>query len=186
MRNLTAKMIRHFQRTKSAILRMDELNLLDYSRSLYDTLYKEAFSSFYRIANYYYSDITGKKYKKEWLLLDLAAFDLLEKYVFDNEVERKRSRFFESAMSSKKRAKEAETAMRLWHRMIAQWSISITDKAMRKAYEDTGVKKVMWMTENDGRCCSTCEERHKKLYSLKSVPEKPHINCRCWLVPVKE
>lgn len=66
---------------------------------------------------------------------------------------------------------------------VKQAAIGITDEAVRQAYRDKGIERVMWVAVNDGRRCHECSERNGKIYDIRLVPPKPHPNCRCWLVP---
>jgi SPP1 gp7 family putative phage head morphogenesis protein len=53
-------------------------------------------------------------------------------------------------------------------------------------YEDTGVKKVMWVAEKDHKTCGDCMEMDGEVFSLKDAPPKLHHNCRCYYIPVRE
>lgn len=61
--------------------------------------------------------------------------------------------------------------------------IDITDKAVEQAYLDNDVEKVVWVTIKDERRCVECRKRDGKIYDIAKVPPKPHLGCRCYLLP---
>jgi SPP1 gp7 family putative phage head morphogenesis protein len=62
--------------------------------------------------------------------------------------------------------------------------LEAVDTATLDGFKDSGVEKVMWNTNIDGRECKVCRERNGKTYSIDKVPPKAHRNCRCYLTPV--
>lgn len=145
----------------------------------------------------------------------LEMYNPVTKYVFNHEVERKKSRFAESIIASNykkgeietplkmssrterkkshftestavsnNRMEEIKTALNLWCRMVSQYAIEITDYATVKKYLADNVKYVRWITQKDRRRCQLCKSRHNKVYPIKKIPSKPHLNCRCYVVPV--
>ena len=193
---LNKRFIRIFQRAKSLAtqdskrrLSIDELNVLSASKSIYAELESITIQAFLRLANVYYLEIVGQygtPLGESWLYEILQDYDPVTKYVFLHEVERKRARFAESLIAGSNKAEEISTALRYWSAMIRQYAVLITDEAIQKAYEDTGVVKVVWITKKDERRCSVCRERDGKVYRLADVPAKPHIGCRCHLVPKED
>jgi SPP1 gp7 family putative phage head morphogenesis protein len=168
-------------------MKFDEFNVLEQSKRLYQELNDLNEEVYLEIANTYYKEINPKgKLSKKWLLGILLGYDAVTKYVYEHEVDRKRSRFAEALISSSTKSKEFITAMNLWSRQTDQYGINITDAAVVQAYDDVGIKKLKWNTERDGRVCPECKKRDGKIYNIKSLPPKPHWGCRCYYTPVKE
>lgn len=170
-------------------MKFDETNLIKKSKGLYKELSIINEEAFLEMANKIYKEVNPheeeKKLDKKWLAGILLCFEATTKYVYEHEVDRKRSRLYEALMSSKSND-EFMTAFNLWWRQTAQYGIIVSDRAVIQAFKDKGVKKVRWNTEKDDRVCHTCKERSGKVYPIDEVPSKPHINCRCWFSEVKE
>lgn len=172
------------------MLKSDELHVIRSSHALYEELYTQTykqfvilFTSFFK--KYSHSDIdlyiVGR-----WIDKILQGYNPVTKYIFDNEVDRKRSRLAESIIASTDKNAEYKKALRLWSAMTAQYAIDVTDEAVKQAYIKDGVKYVKWVTNIDGRECSECRDRNGKIYAIDKVPAKPHIGCRCYLVRANE
>lgn len=116
-----------------------------------------------------------------WINEVLKGYDPVTKYVYVHEVDRKRTRLIEALIASEDKAKEVETAKRLWSKQAAQYADNIASEAANEAYERNDVKEVIWLTEQDNRVCNICRERNNVRYKLESVPARPHYGCRCWL-----
>ena len=164
----------------------DELNVLQSSKSLYEELEKITEDGLLLIAKRAYSDNKGyvvDAFSIAWLLGWLNDYNPVTKYVYIHEIERKCARFAESILANDNRAQEIEIALRYWSNMVTQYSIDITDKAVMQAYLDNAVEKVIWVTCKDERRCKECKERDNKVYDIAKVPPKPHLRCRCYLLP---
>ena len=120
-----------------------------------------------------------------WLMEQLEAYDPVTKYVYVNEVDRKRARLIEALIASDDKPKEVENAKRLWARQVRQYADNVTEQAVLKAYSDMGIQYVRWQTEEDEKVCRACIKRDGAVYPIKEVPPKPHYGCRCILVEVK-
>ena len=193
MYNYTDKVIRYM---KKRFIRLfsnykqktsfDELNVIQSSKALYDELLQITEECLLLIAKRAYADHGGKvigAITTAWLLDWLNDYDPVTKYVFAHEVERKCARFAESIIASTNKAAEIDIALRYWSNMVAQYAISVTDWAVLQAYLDAGVEQVIWVTVKDERRCKECRERHDQIYDIEKVPPKPHIGCRCYLLP---
>ena len=97
-------------------------------------------------------------------------------YVYDREAERKRLRLNEQILTAREYDSRElfnnslrKTANLLWTQII-QYGVDVVDKASLQAYKDMGVKKVRWITNEDGRECNECRERHRKIYKISEVP----------------
>lgn len=141
------------------------------------------------LAQYIYNDHADEEKTNInglWLFEILNAYDPVTKYVYINEVERKRARLFESLVASPNKAKEIDTALRYFSSMARQYALTVTDKAVLQAYKDNGVQKVKWVTTPDDRRCAECAKRDGKIYDIDKVPPKPHLGCRCTLVSLDD
>lgn len=184
IRYLNKRFIEVFRRLKS-LVSFDELNVLQSTQLIYDELLTITEEKLLDLAVYYYnSTVKNAKTKidRDWLYLLLNDYDPITKYVFMHEVERKRARLVESMIATKN-PKEIDTALRYWSAMVTQYAIEVTDAAVKQAYIDDGIELVVWVTTLDDRRCKECEKREGKVYDIKDVPPKPHIGCRCYIVP---
>ena len=185
IRYLNKRFIELFYRLKS-LVSFDELNVLSSTRFIYDKLMQITDEKLLELAVYYYNG-TVKNPKtnidREWLYLILGDYDPITKYVFLHEVERKRARLAESILASQNKSKEVDTALCYWSAMVAQYAIEVTDAATKQAYIDDGVERIIWISMLDNRRCKECEKREGKVYDISNVPPKPHIGCRCYIVP---
>lgn len=204
IRCMMRKFIRLFQQFKNDLmLQFDELNVMLSSRELYEKLDRIALDGYMQIAREVYKkqgmnedDITGL-----WISNILLEYNPVTKYVYYHEVDRKRSRFAESVISTIESSKQnlyakrfgkmfranisndIDTALRHFSNMAAQYAIMITDRAVLKAYEEKGITRVIWATVEDERRCKKCRERDGNVYLINEIPPKPHWGCRCWLLP---
>lgn len=182
---LNKRFIERFNKSKT-ILSFDEINVLQYSKKLYEELEEITEKALLKLAQQIYkkhsqsdkTDIT-----LAWLLGVLKEHNPVTKYVYLNELDRKRSRFAESLIASENKVNEADTALRYWVAMVNQYAIEITDQAVIQAYVDNDVEKVVWITTIDERRCAVCRKRDGEIYDIAKVPPKPHIGCRCYLEP---
>lgn len=183
---LSKQIARRFERAKSALMRVDELNVLGYCREMYDILRSEAFSAYLLLARTIYKKYLGAGVKgritEKWLNDLLTEYDPITKYVYDHEVDRKMERLAEAVIASKDPTVEIERAMRAWSGMTNQIAIEVTDRAALKAYKDSGVERVIWLTHRDERRCAECKDLDGEIFDIEDVPPKPHIRCRCWVM----
>lgn len=135
--------------------------------------------------------VVAKKLPGEkWLLAMLNSSDPVTEYVYSNEVERKRDRFFEAliVLLAIKHTKadierEYKKAIKYWARQTEQYEINVVSNARRQAFADNDVEYVRWNTQRDGRVCGSCGERDGQIYAIDDIPES-HYNCRCYLTAV--
>lgn len=183
-------------------LGFDELNVIDaYSKINY--LYKQLIAlnekRYEEIAKKAYDDAyddaiaagftVGEKDSPSaaWVLMLLAAYDPVTKYVYNHEVERKQARLAEAVIADSERNLEREMvndyrrAESLWRKQAMQYAIAIEDAAVIKAFKDAGVTKVKWVTADDEKVCGACDSLDGKLFEIDKVPNKPHYNCRCYI-----
>lgn len=183
---LNRKAINRFDKAKRDcnLLHIDELNVIKVLTALYKDLAEDNKKAFLDLAVMAYQDAQphGKKEPDmSWLLALLDSYDPVYLVVYTHEVERKRDRLIEGVIAASSKTVEFRRGLSLWSRLTGHELDRITDEATLKAFRDSGVKKVRWRTEEDDKVCETCGPRDGKVYDIDKVPEKPHINCRCWL-----
>lgn len=187
---LNRRAVKRFEDAKDEAAQrgFDELNVLEVTRTLYDQLRKDNQDVFLELAQERYQEAEphGEKLPDlEWLLALLAAYNVVTKVIYDNDVERKRQYTAEGINSSTAKVTEFRRGLHYWADLTATYGDIVTDESTLKAYRDAGVKKVRWVTAGDEKVCETCRERNGKIYSINSIPTKPHRRCRCVFEPVR-
>lgn len=194
---LNKRYIKLFRPLKSQ-LAFDELNVISSVNSVYSNVYSETCERYKALARRTYR----VWYKKYGNIDELTEYDIddtidaivlgvvdkynpLTTYIFKNEFDRRRARAIESIIGSKANPKEVETAMKSIARMNKQYADIITDKSQQKALLDAGIKYVKWQTEKDDKVCSDCVPLNNKVFDIMHIPEKPHLNCRCYVIPAE-
>lgn len=172
-----------------SVASFDELNVISASHDIYNRIYALVEQEAARL-----SDAVYKKYKHEengtefdstvFVLALLLGYSPVTKYVFKNELDRKRARFAESLIASETPYEELARAVRLVAGMSAQFMDDVTFETLVQVFRDNGVEKVRWVTSPDDRRCKQCASMHNKIYSIDDIPVKPHIHCRCWIEEV--
>lgn len=182
---LSKQYVRQFGKYDN-IMKFDALNIIKKSKKLYEWLDKVTRETLLMLANVVYTHyVDGDSVEEAWLTGFLNDYDAVTKYVYTSEWERKRQRYAESMIAGGT-YKEQAIALHLLLRQAAQYTINVADAAQIKAYKKLGVKRVMWVTENDDKVCKTCESRNGIIYPINNIPPKPHPNCRCRFVPMEE
>lgn len=177
--------IQHFNTAKMQI-RADALNVISVSHELYSNISSETERVFRKIAKHKYREICGEDFFiGMWLSGLLNSPDPLTGYIWRNEIERKRAYFAEDVLSGEPVDSAAKKAMRYWYQSQKQYADIVTDAAALQAYTDTNTQFVRWVTQEDEKVCHVCNSRDGMIYPLKYVPKKPHYNCRCYFVKVK-
>lgn len=199
MAKITTKIHKEFRHNRLALF--DELNTADVKKhviKLYKKIFKIIKSEFLAVANDIYAEIVNEAIElgfdgdlgnidEAWLGDFLEKYSPVTKYVFINELERKFSRLFEALIADlEERLESYQTTEKLIARQVKQSGIEFEDDITKKAYEDLGVEKVQWIAEDDDKTCGVCSELDGQIFNLEDVPLKQHINCRCWITPVKE
>lgn len=187
---LNRRAVKRFEDAKDEAAQkgFDELNVLEVTRTLYDQLRKDNQDVFLELAQERYQK--AEPHGEEppdlaWLLALLAAYNAVTKVVYEHEIDRKRGYTAEGINSSTAKVTEFRRGLHYWADFTGQYADSVTDESTLKAYRDAGVKKVRWVTAGDEKVCETCRERNGKVYSINSIPPKPHRRCRCIWEAVK-
>ena len=168
----------------------DELNVINVSHEIYDEVLRLVELESTRLVKTIYnsyreSGSISTESANGFVLALMLAYNPVTKYVFKNELERKRARFAEGVIASDTPREEVELAKRLLVALNRQFEDDVTFDTVIKAYEDDGVKEVRWITEIDDRRCKECAARHNKIYPIHIIPPKPHRYCRCYVEKVK-
>lgn len=131
-----------------------------------------------------------KTFDAEKFVEDYVKTDnIIVKYIFDNEYERKLTRAVEAILTSENKAemkKELDKALRYWNRQAKQAGDNISMEAYIEGFEAAGVEYVKWVTEKDERVCPTCSARDGKIYRIDKIIIPLHYNCRCNIVPYEK
>ena len=182
---------KQFAKLFRRVTAFDELNVIPLSHEIYDEALEITEREATRLVKTVYDS-----YREEEVLPPsdahaavialMAAYNPVTKYVYENELDRKRSRFAEGVIASTTPREEVELAKRLLIGMNKQFADDATFDAVIKAYEDDGVKRVRWITAVDDRRCKECKARHHKIYSIDNIPPKPHLHCRCYVEKIEE
>lgn len=125
-----------------------------------------------------------------WVAALLRSYNFVSGYLYESEAERKRLRLVEQMMTAREyqnRTLYNDSGRRtanLWWTQTSHYMLEAVDHATLDGFKDSGVGKVMWHTNIDGRECSICRERNGKIYDIDKYPPKPHLRCRCEPRPV--
>ena len=164
----------------------DELNVIELSHEIYEEALEVTEREITRLVKTVYDDHRegGAMSAVEagaFVAALMMAYNPVTKYVYKNEIERKRSRFVEGVIASETPRDEVALANRLLLATNKQFADDATFEAVIQAYKDDGVERVRWITAEDDRRCKKCKERHGKIYPIDKVPPKPHHHCRCYV-----
>ena len=187
------------------IFGFDELNAPRITREtieLFDRMMAENKKRYLEVAKKAYLDAIAlavaagyrgadkEKINDAWLIGFLGAYNFVSGYLYESEAERKRLRLAEQMMTAREYLNRSlyndslRRSANLWWTQTAHYMLDAVDQATLDGYRDSGVEKVKWNTNIDGRECKTCRERNGKVYSIDNVPPKAHRNCRCYITPV--
>lgn len=191
----TDKTIAYLNKQYSKLFRkltsFDELNVIEVSHEIYDEVLKLVEQESARLVKAVYDSYSENNAislaeATAFVLVLMLAYNPVTKYVYKNELERKRSRFAEGVIASDSPIEEIELAKRLLVALNRQFEDDVTFDTVVKACEDDGVKEVRWITAEDDKRCKECKSRHGKIYSIHRIPPKPHRYCRCYVERVRD
>lgn len=199
MAKITTKVSRQFRHNRLALF--DELNVVGVKKhinKLYKDIYKIVKNEFVAILNPLYEEIYDeaialgfdgdvRDLDKTWVEEFFDEYNPVTKYVFSNEIDRKKSYLFEALVSDPTmKLQSYAKAEKYLMRQIKQGGIDLDDAVAKQVYKDLGIKKVQWVAEDDYKTCGVCNELDGEIFDLDKAPPKQHHNCRCYLIPVKE
>lgn len=184
---------KQFLKLFKKVTNFDELNVISVSHEIYESAYELVKQESARLVKLVYEDYREAEEENEnefdptaFVAALLIAYNPVTKYVFENEVERKRSRFAEGVIASDTPNDEIALAERLLLGITSQFMDDATLDSIIQAYKDDGVTHVRWITEEDDKRCKECKSRHGKIYPIDKIPSKPHIHCRCFVERVRK
>ena len=195
---ITSKIHQQFRHNRLALF--DEMNIVQTKKhitKLYKDIYKTIKKEFVSILNPLYQEIYDEALSlgfdgdledldEAWIEEFFSEYNPVTKYVFSNEIERKKSRLFESVVASnKEKIQSYKTAENLLIRQVKQNAVDLEDSVKKAVYKTIKVEKVMWVSEQDSKTCGVCNGLDGEIFELKDAPPKQHYNCRCYLIPVK-
>ena len=187
------------------IFGFDELNAPRITRetiALFDRMLTENKKRFLEVAKKAYLDAVALavaagyrdpgegKINEAWLVGFLGAYNFVSGYLYESEAERKRLRLAEQMMTAREYLNRPlyndslRRSANLWWTQTSHYMLDTVDKATLDGLKDSGVERVKWNTNIDGRECKICRERNGKVYPIDNVPPKAHRNCRCYITPV--
>ena len=178
--NIRKELIRDFSKLKS-LLSYDELNVMSATKAVYSKIDLYVRQMFLQLMQAVYKKVTKRTcpYNYAWLESFLLEYDEVSKYVYANELERKRDRLAEALIASPKKNEEIDAALRYLSFMLTAYAVRVTDQVVLTAYRDMGIDAVRWKAEKDNKTCTICKHRNGHIYDIEQVPPKPHLNCRC-------
>lgn len=181
---LNKRFIKLFNEARVIIKDFDELNIISYSKNLYnniDIITKEALLE---LAKATVKDLgLDIEITLVWLLERLNEYNPTTKFVYSNELERKRQLFVEGMIASENKNQELDICLRSVSKMVAQYVLEISDSALIYGYKEMGIQLVVWKTEEDKKVCEHCKKLNNKVFKIDNVPPKQHWNCRCYVLP---
>ena len=187
------------------IIGFDELNASRVSAetiALFDRLMRENERMYLRAAMKAYDDAVAaakaagydgsdeNRINAAWVKNLLRAYNFVSGYLYESEADRKRLRLGEQMMTAREYQNRllyndsTRRTANLWWTQTAHYMLEAVDNATIDGYRDSGVGKVMWQTNIDGKECSVCRERNGRIYDIDNTPPKAHLRGRCEYVPV--
>jgi SPP1 gp7 family putative phage head morphogenesis protein len=134
-----------------------------------------------------YDDASEEEAKKAVKRM-LGGYNSVTEFVYAKETLRKAERTVEAMMSAGSRSQMREgidRAQRLWVAQSKQYADIVVDEAMIASYKRDGIKRVVWITQEDERRCAHCRSLDGREFPIDDIPPKPHRNCRCYVLPVE-
>ena len=162
MPELKRQISKTFNRSRMT-LKFDELNVIDAfdsTKALYERLQKINEKRYLKIAKEAYSDAydeakaagfdEGKKQipVAAFVLALLADYNYVSKYVYDQEIDRKRARLAEAIIADAHRGIKQEMindykrAESLWRKQSQQYALTVEDAAVADSYKQLPIPKL--------------------------------------------
>ena len=200
LKTVLKKIKNEFNRHRLRIMTFDELNAVSikketeklYKRlkSINQSYYLKIAKNAYEVACEELGVIPENNIDSKWLLVFLSDINEITHYNYNNEIKRKRDRFYENVLvaayngviNQNEVIRAYKTAINYWNRQTEQYEINVIDEARIKAFTDKGIQKVKWNTQQDGKVCKNCKELDGQIFPISNIPTS-HYNCRCYLSP---
>lgn len=117
----------------------------------------------------------------------LKGYDPTTKYVYENELERKRLRLYEGVLACRDTLdrpgleKLLKQAADLLLTQSIQYGLDLVGEMQEEAYEEMDEDELLYHACDDSRTCSECREDDGKVFKRSEAPRIPrHYRCRCW------
>jgi SPP1 gp7 family putative phage head morphogenesis protein len=177
---------------------MNVVGVRKHVNKLYKDVYKIIKKEFSEILNPLYVEIYDeakalgfdgdlRDLDEGWIEEFFDEYNPVTKYVFKNEIDRKKSYLFESLVADVgSRHQSYVKAEKYLVRQVKQCGIDIEDAVALQVFKDLGVEKVKWVAEHDYKTCGVCSELDGETFVIDDAPDKQHHNCRCYLIPVRD
>lgn len=170
--------VSQFMKLKAKLTKEDKTHVVVYE--MFDDIYILMLDCYAEIYRFYANEYRGAK---EAVMKFLETSNPITKYIFKEEFDRKRAYLLEAltVKDADVQLEATRSAIRL-NRIIKEFAVQIADMATLKKYKKDGVKKVKWQVL-DTKACDKCKALDGKVFKIEELPIKPHINCRCWIIP---
>lgn len=177
----------HNLRLRFALDHLNVTSLRRAVREMYSRMDKRNRAAY--IAEYMamYDDASEEEAKKTVKRM-LGGYNSVTEFVYTKETLRKAERTVEAMVSAGSRSQMREgidRAQRLWVAQSKQYADIVVDEAMIASYKRDGIKRVVWVTQEDERRCAHCRSLDGREFPINDIPPKPHRNCRCYVLPVE-
>lgn len=177
-----------FNNFRLSLLKFDELNVMQVkteTESLFKKLKRQS-DKFYSGLIEYLAEQNGFEADKYDLDELLATYSRTLLYAFSSEMERKQSRYFETILSigdlsDPEILVQQKKNVRNWNMQVEEFAVDMERTIFLRELQDSGVKRVQWVTAQDDKVCSECADLHGMIFDIENVPRRPHIGCRCQL-----
>ena len=177
---------------------MNIVGVRKHINKLYKDAYKIIKNEFFGILNSIYEEVYDEAaalgysgdfedLDEGWIEEFFDEYNPVTKYVFKNELERKKAYLFESLIADPKAKLQSYVkAEKSLVKQVKQYGIDLYDAVAKAAFKAAGVKRVQWIAEDDSKTCSVCRELDNQIFDLDKAPPKQHHNCRCYLRPIRD
>lgn len=194
--SLNRRAIRRFEagRRRLSVMGFDELSVISEIKSIYEGLDEDNRKAFRQLFIDQYKEMSGEQIDSIEEIAEMYLGNLLETphplthYVYETEVVRKRDRTAEAVNAVDGQADkdyELKKGLSFWSQMTAWYVDAVSDGATLEAFKAMGIKYVQWHTSPDDSVCADCRALDGVVFEIDNIPDKPHLNCRCYLTPVK-
>lgn len=124
----------------------------------------------------------------------LKGYDPVTRYVYDNELERKRLRLLEEILTAREfqdrpgLEKTLKTTAGLLLTQGLQYGLDLMGETEKRAYEEIGPEVyVQYHACDDDRTCEDCWQYNGMVFPIDEAPRIPqHYRCRCWYTPAEK
>lgn len=182
----------------------DQLNIIrsaEYVSGMFRRINTEAKRCYLRCAKRAYDEALDELIELGYMMIESNAPDAAwikewlgspsrtTRYIYTNEVSRKRLRVTEEVTTAREYRDRrglrytCQRWSRNWQTQTNQYMIDSVYQGRKQAFIDCGVTQVRWVTMADERVCKDCAHLDGQVFDIDHLPER-HWNCRCWFAAV--